>query len=39
MAVSEHVENAGVYSGDATLVIPPRDINPETLCVFWSFQV
>ena len=31
MAVSEHVENAGVYSGDATLVTPPRDINPETL--------
>ena len=31
MAVSEHVENAGVHSGDATLVTPPRDINPETL--------
>ena len=24
MAVSEHVENAGVHSGDATLVTPPR---------------
>ncbi|KAF7990426.1 hypothetical protein HCN44_000231 [Aphidius gifuensis] len=31
MAVSEHVENAGVHSGDATLVTPPQDINPETL--------
>ncbi|KAK0089370.1 hypothetical protein PV325_007715 [Microctonus aethiopoides] len=31
MAVSEHVENAGVHSGDATLVTPPQDINPQTL--------
>jgi carbamoyl-phosphate synthase/aspartate carbamoyltransferase/dihydroorotase len=31
MAVSEHVENAGVHSGDATLVTPPTDVNPETL--------
>lgn len=31
MAVSEHVENAGVHSGDATLVTPPQDINKETL--------
>ncbi|KFB52100.1 AGAP000300-PA-like protein [Anopheles sinensis] len=31
MAVSEHVENAGVHSGDATLVTPPQDINRETL--------
>lgn len=31
MAVSEHVENAGVHSGDATLVTPPQDINEETL--------
>jgi len=31
MAVSEHVENAGVHSGDATLVTPPQDINPTTL--------
>lgn len=31
MAVSEHVENAGVHSGDATLVTPPRDLNGETL--------
>lgn len=31
MAVSEHVENAGVHSGDATLVTPPQDLNRETL--------
>lgn len=31
MAVSEHVENAGVHSGDATLVTPPQDINAKTL--------
>lgn len=31
VAVSEHVENAGVHSGDATLVTPPQDINEETL--------
>ncbi|CAG8496260.1 3840_t:CDS:2, partial [Acaulospora colombiana] len=30
-AVSEHVENAGVHSGDATLVLPPRDIDDETM--------
>ena len=31
IAVSEHVENAGVHSGDATLVTPPQDLNAETL--------
>jgi hypothetical protein len=31
MAVSEHVENAGVHSGDATLMTPPQDLNAETL--------
>lgn len=31
MAISEHVENAGVHSGDATLVTPPQDLNAETL--------
>jgi carbamoyl-phosphate synthase/aspartate carbamoyltransferase/dihydroorotase len=30
-AVSEHVENAGVHSGDATLVCPPQDINAKTM--------
>ena len=27
-AVSEHVENAGVHSGDATLVLPPQTLSP-----------
>lgn len=30
MAISEHVENAGVHSGDATMVQPPQDINLQT---------
>ncbi len=30
-AVSEHVENAGVHSGDATMVMPPQRVNLETL--------
>lgn len=29
--VSEHVENAGVHSGDATLIVPPQDLDPETV--------
>jgi carbamoyl-phosphate synthase/aspartate carbamoyltransferase len=29
--VSEHVENAGVHSGDATLIHPPQDLDPETV--------
>ncbi|TKX24295.1 pyrABCN-like protein [Elsinoe australis] len=29
--VSEHVENAGVHSGDATLIQPPQDLDPETI--------
>lgn len=31
IAVSEHVENAGVHSGDATLVTPPQDLNLKTM--------
>ncbi|KAL7076973.1 hypothetical protein ACQ4LE_003728 [Meloidogyne hapla] len=31
MAISEHVENAGIHSGDATLVTPPQDLNDETI--------
>lgn len=31
MAISEHVENAGVHSGDATMVQPPQDLNQQTL--------
>ncbi|HYD58224.1 MAG TPA: carbamoyl-phosphate synthase (glutamine-hydrolyzing) large subunit [Burkholderiales bacterium] len=30
-AVSEHVENAGVHSGDATLVLPPQRTYMETV--------
>jgi carbamoyl-phosphate synthase large subunit len=30
-AISEHVENAGVHSGDATLVFPPQRIYHETI--------
>ncbi len=30
MAISEHVENAGVHSGDATMVLPAQDLNKET---------
>ncbi len=29
-AISEHIENAGVHSGDATLVLPPQRIYVET---------
>ncbi|KAI0791409.1 carbamoyl-phosphate synth [Abortiporus biennis] len=29
--ISEHVENAGVHSGDATLIHPPQDLDPETV--------
>ncbi|MBV9229250.1 MAG: carbamoyl-phosphate synthase large subunit, partial [Chloroflexi bacterium] len=28
--VSEHIENAGVHSGDATIVLPPQNINVQT---------
>ena len=30
MTMSEHVENAGVHSGDATIVVPPQRIFAET---------
>ncbi|KAG0672868.1 carbamoyl-phosphate synthase (glutamine-hydrolyzing) cpa2 [Pichia californica] len=30
-AVSEHVENAGVHSGDATLVLPPQDLDENIM--------
>ena len=29
-AISEHIEEAGVHSGDATLVLPSRDLSSET---------
>ena len=30
-AVSEHVENAGIHSGDATLVLPPQGLDDEIM--------
>lgn len=30
-AISEHIENAGIHSGDATLVIPPQRLYLETI--------
>lgn len=30
-AISEHVENAGIHSGDATLVFPPQRVYHETI--------
>ncbi len=29
-AIAEHIENAGVHSGDATIVLPPQRVNIET---------
>lgn len=31
MAISEHVENAGVHSGDASLILPAQDLTNETI--------
>jgi carbamoyl-phosphate synthase large subunit len=31
VAITEHVENAGVHSGDATVVLPPQKIYLETV--------
>ncbi len=30
-AISEHIENAGIHSGDATIVIPPQRLFLETI--------
>lgn len=30
-AINEHIENAGVHSGDATLVLPPQNLYLETI--------
>ncbi len=29
--ISEHIENAGVHSGDATIVLPPQTLNEQTM--------
>ena len=31
MTISEHMENARVHSGNATLVLPAQDLNHETM--------
>ena len=31
MAIAEHIENAGVHSGDATIVLPPQRLYLETI--------
>jgi carbamoyl-phosphate synthase/aspartate carbamoyltransferase/dihydroorotase len=31
IAISEHVENAGVHSGDATLILPAQDLTQKTI--------
>ncbi len=30
LVISEHIENAGVHSGDATIVLPTQTVNAET---------
>ena len=39
-AISEHVENAGVHSGDATLILPPQTISEEDIAqvgiIYWT---
>ncbi|PIA13500.1 carbamoyl-phosphate synthase arginine-specific large chain [Coemansia reversa NRRL 1564] len=30
-AVSEHIEDAGVHSGDASLILPPANLTPEVM--------
>eukprot|EP00040_Diaphanoeca_grandis_P024288 m.133290 g.133290 ORF g.133290 m.133290 type:complete len:2144 (-) comp29666_c1_seq1:204-6635(-) len=30
-AISEHVENAGIHSGDATIIHPPQDLTVKTI--------
>ena len=30
-AIAEHIENAGVHSGDATIVLPPQNLRLETI--------
>lgn len=30
-AIAEHIENAGVHSGDATIVLPPQRLDLETI--------
>ncbi|MGH9305461.1 MAG: carbamoyl-phosphate synthase large subunit [Acidimicrobiales bacterium] len=38
-AIMEHVEEAGVHSGDSACVIPPPTLGPEVLSVIESYTV
>ncbi|MFT7473684.1 MAG: carbamoyl-phosphate synthase large subunit [Verrucomicrobiales bacterium] len=38
-AVMEHVEEAGVHSGDSACVIPPPHLTPETVATLESYAV
>ncbi len=31
LVIAEHIENAGVHSGDATIVLPPQTLNEQTM--------
>jgi len=31
MSIAENVENAGIHSGDSTLILPPHDITKDTM--------
>jgi carbamoyl-phosphate synthase large subunit len=36
-AVMEHIELAGIHSGDSACVIPPINISPENLQTIWEY--
>jgi len=36
-AIVEHIENAGIHSGDATMAIPPQSINKETIQIIEQY--
>ena len=38
-AISEHVENAGVHSGDATLVLPAQKLYVQTVASLIFIQL
>lgn len=36
-AIVEHIENAGVHSGDATMAIPPQTISDDTIAIIKKY--
>jgi carbamoyl-phosphate synthase large subunit len=36
-AIMEHIEEAGIHSGDATCVIPPQSLSKEVLEKIWEY--